>query len=280
MNLSISLAQMKIIQGDFRGNTSRGLDFIDRAARCGSDIIVFPELWTAGFDYSDCRSYAQENSQFLEILQKYSDRIGIAIGGSYLVEMNRKFYNQFVLLQPGLPRLTYEKIHLFHLMEEDAHLSPGEHVSVFPSRWGRLGLAVCYDLRFPEMFRLAREDGAVLMIMSAGWPLKRITHWKTLVKARAIENQCFFAAVNCVGGDESLPFGGGSMVIGPWGEEIAVGGEQEEALVSAALELDEVSSVRVQYPFFEDRLENYSLANNRLDGPADPPQAGRINPDR
>jgi predicted amidohydrolase len=269
MNLSINLAQMKIVQGDFRGNTSRALGFIERASHSGADIIVFPELWTAGFDYSDCRAYAQQNSQFLETIQTVSDRMGIAIGGSYLVEINQQYYNQFVLSQPGLPRLTYEKIHLFHLMEEDAHLSPGKHVSVFSSRWGRLGFAVCYDVRFPEMFRLAREDGAMLMIMAAGWPLKRIAHWKTLVKARAIENQCFFAAVNCVGGDDNLPFGGSSMVIGPWGEEIAAGDEQEEALVSAAFDLEEASGVRARYPFFEDRLRNYSLATNHQGDSAD-----------
>jgi predicted amidohydrolase len=262
MNLSISLAQMKTVHGDFRRNTSHAMSIITRASDRGSDMVVFPELWTAGFDYSDCHSYALANCHYLEKLQEIADSTGIAIGGSYLVEMHQKFFNQFVLLQPGLPRLTYEKNHLFHMMEEDAHLSPGEWVAVFSTRWGFLCLAVCYDLRFPEMFRIAREAGSDLMILSAGWPLKRIEHWNILLRARAIENQCFLAAANCVGGDEKLPFGGCSAVIDPWGKDIAAGGDQDEELVSAVIDLEEVSRVRAQYPFYKDRLERYALKPN------------------
>ncbi len=259
MKLTIALAQMKTVHGDFRRNTNQARSIITRASDSCADMVIFPELWTAGFDYRDCHSYALANRHYLEKLQEIADSIGIAIGGSYLVEMNQKFFNQFVLLQPGLPRLTYEKIHLFRLMEENAHLSPGAQVAVFPTRWGRLGLAICFDLRFPEIFRIARENGTDLMILAAGWPLKRIGHWNTLLRARAIENQCFVAAVNCVGGDEMLPFGGCSAVIDPWGEDIAAGGDQDEELVLATIDLDEVSSVRAQYPFFEDRLERYAL---------------------
>jgi omega-amidase len=258
MNLSISLAQLQVASGDFQLNTSRAMDFISRAVNSNSEIIIFPELWTAGFDYSDCHSYSQANFEFLKNLQRTVDEKGIAIGGSYLIEEDQKFFNQFILLQPGLPRLTYKKIHLFHLMEEDVHLSPGDRISIYPTRWGSLCLAVCYDLRFPEMFRLAREKGSDLVIMSAGWPKPRIDHWKTLIRARAIENQCFFAAVNCVGGDEKAPFGGQSAVIGPWGETIAEADGQEQNLIQAVIDLDEVSRVQEKYPFFEDRLEKYT----------------------
>ncbi|MHC1785043.1 MAG: nitrilase-related carbon-nitrogen hydrolase [Anaerolineaceae bacterium] len=258
MNLSIALAQLQVASGDFLRNTTRAMDFISRAVNHNSEIILFPELWTAGFDYSDCHSYSLANCEFLDDLQKTADDKGIAIGGSYLIEEDHKFFNQFILLQPGLPRLTYNKIHLFHLMEEDAHLSPGNRVSICPTHWGALSLAVCYDLRFPEMFRLAREKEAILMVMSAGWPNLRIEHWKTLVRARAIENQCFFAAVNCVGGDEKVPYGGCSAVVGPWGETIAEADGRQEELIHAVIDLDEVSRVREKYPFFDDRLVRYS----------------------
>jgi omega-amidase len=258
MNLSIALAQLQVATGDFQTNTSHAMEFIDRAVASKSDLIVFPELWTAGFDYSDLHSYAQLNANFLIDLQTRADDRGIAIGGSYLVEDEQKYYNQFVLIQPGLPALTYRKIHLFHLMDEDTFLSPGTQVSFFQTRWGPLSLSVCYDLRFPEIFRLSREKGANLLLMAAGWPLKRIEHWKVLLRARAIENQTFVAAVNCVDGNAKAPFGGASAIIGPWGDVLQEAGTQGEALLQANLDLDESAKVRKQYPFFDDRQTTYS----------------------
>jgi omega-amidase len=258
MNLSVALAQLQVTTGNFKANTSRAMEFIDRAVSAKADLIVFPELWTAGFDYSNLHFYAQLNTDYLADLQIMANDRGIAVGGSYIVEDEQKYYNQFVLIQPGLPPLTYRKIHLFHLMEEDTFLSPGSQVSFFQTRWGPVSLSVCYDLRFPEMYRLSREKGANLVLITAGWPLKRIEHWKVLLRARAIENQTFVAAVNCVDGDARAPFGGASAIIGPWGDVLQEAGTQGESLLLANLDLNESAKVRKQYPFFDDRQTTYS----------------------
>lgn len=259
MNLTLALAQLEVNTGDFSGNTSRARLHLDNAAASKADILIFPEMWTGGFDYSDCRAYSLSNYRYLEELQKFSDETKLAVGGSYLLEEDGKYYNQFVLVRAGETPLSYRKIHLFRLMEEDLHFSPGEKVSFFETRWGPISLAVCYDLRFPELFLRMREHGAGLVVMAAGWPAKRIEHWKTLLRARAIENQCFIAAVNCVGGDPAAPFGGASAIIGPWGETITEAGTLEEEFIHASIETDQVDIVREKFPFFKDRLPRYSI---------------------
>lgn len=258
MNLSISLAQMQVATGDFQKNSSRGLNLIQEAVSSKSDLILFPEMWTAGFDYTNCHDYAISNRSFLGKLQQISDEKQISIGGSYLTENENHFYNEFVLIQPKSALQSYRKVHLFHLMDEDTYLSPGEKVSVIQTRWGLTNLSVCYDLRFPDMFRLSREKGVTLILMAAGWPLKRIDHWKILLRARAIENQLFFAAVNCVGGDTKAPFGGASAVIGPWGETILEAKSDSEQLINGNIDLEEVDRIRKNYPFFQNRRNNYS----------------------
>lgn len=259
MNLSISLAQMQVVTGDFQKNTSRGFDLIQDAIGSKSDIILFPEMWTAGFDYSNCHEYSLSNRALLGQLQQFSDEKQISIGGSYLLESENHFYNEFVLIQPKSASHSYRKIHLFHLMEEDTYLTPGEKVSVIQTRWGSTNLSVCYDLRFPEMFRLSREKGVTLVLMVAGWPLKRIDHWKILLRARAIENQLFFAAVNCVGGDNKVPFGGASAIIDPWGETILEASSDSERLITGKIDLEEVVKIRNNYPFFQNRRSNYTI---------------------
>ena len=119
--------------------------------------------------------------------------------------------------------------------------------------WGAAGLAICYDLRFPELFRrYAVRDKAKLILICAEWPQARVNHWRALLQARAIENQCFVAATNSCGKTGGTVFGGNSMIIDPWGEIIAEAGA-DEALVTGEIDLSEVDRVRQTIPVFEDR---------------------------
>jgi predicted amidohydrolase len=144
-------------------------------------------------------------------------------------------------------------------MHEADFLAPGNKLVTIDLPWGRAGLAVCYDLRFPEMFRSYALEGAQLILLSAEWPKPRLEHWRTLLRARAIENQTFVVACNCVGEGGGNVFFGHSMVVDPWGEVIVEGQEHEEVLV-AKLDLTRVVEIRRQYPVFADRRAGlYSL---------------------
>jgi predicted amidohydrolase len=146
----------------------------------------------------------------------------------------------------------YRKLHLFRLMNEDQWLQPGSAPLALDLPWGNTGIAICYDLRFPELFRRYAVDGAKLIVLSAEWPLERIEHWRALLRARAIENQCYIVACNSAGETGETVFGGHSMIVDPWGKVVIEGGEAP-MLLTAEIELDLVDEVRKRIPVFDDR---------------------------
>ncbi|MCA9926139.1 MAG: carbon-nitrogen family hydrolase, partial [Anaerolineales bacterium] len=147
---------------------------------------------------------------------------------------------------------SYSKIHLFRLMDEDQFLAPGSGSTLVETPWGKVGLAICYDLRFPELFRLYALAGAKMVIIPAEWPYPRLMHWQTLLRARAIENQMFIVACNRVGRSKETDFFGHSCVIDPWGEVLVEGGE-ESGVETAVIDTDLVDEVRARIPVFADR---------------------------
>lgn len=152
----------------------------------------------------------------------------------------------------------YRKLHLFGLMKEDQYLAPGSAGLTVDLPWGRFGFAICYDLRFPEIFRrYATEEGANVIIIPAEWPLERIEHWRALLIARAIENQCYIIATNAAGKTEDTLFGGHSMVIDPWGKVVVEAGESPQ-LLTVDIDLQLVQEVRARIPVFKDmRVDIY-----------------------
>lgn len=253
MKAIISLAQMNIQLGRPWQNFEIAAAAVEEASRRGSDLALLPELWSTGYDLYNGRVHVPTNLEILDRLQGLSDSRRIMIGGSLLLEKDGGRYNTFVLLSPGAAPVIYRKIHLFRLMDEDKWLQPGGEPACAHLPWGATGLAVCYDLRFPELFRRYALDGAVLALIPAEWPLRRQEHWNILLRARAIENQMFVAAVNAVGrtGDET--FGGSSAVISPWGETLAQGDGETESLLTAEIDLGQVRKVRETIPVFQDR---------------------------
>jgi predicted amidohydrolase len=137
-------------------------------------------------------------------------------------------------------------------MEEDRWLQPGAAPLIMDLPWGTTGMAICYDLRFPELFRRYAVQGAKVIVMPAEWPIERVEHWRTLLQARAIENQCFMVATNSAGQTGNTTFGGHSMIVDPWGKIVVEVGETP-TLVTAEIEVDLVDSVRNRIPVFEDR---------------------------
>lgn len=255
MKILISMAQLHINFGDPSKNFERASQMIAQAARAHANCILFPELWTSGYDFENRFLHVQANLSILEKLADLAKTYQIAIGGSYLEAHGRKLlFNTHTWLIPGDPSsIKYRKIHLFRLMDEDKWLQPGSQLTCTDFQWGKTGLAVCYDLRFPEIFRKYALQGAQLVFIPAEWPATRISHWKTLLRARAIENQMFVIGVNCVGKIGNENFGGFSAIVSPWGETIAESNGQDEQLTTAEIDLDQVNEIRKKISVFEDR---------------------------
>lgn len=223
-------------------------------AQRGADLVVLPELWPqGGFAYDRWEEQAQPlDGPVVRALQDAARDVGAAVHMGSLVERDEagRLFNTSVLLgADGTVDATYRKVHLFGFGEGEPKLmTPGDG----PVVHGRLGLATCYDLRFPEMFRELLDQGAEVVLLPAAWPAKRVHHWRLLVQARAVEDQTYVVACNTAGAHSGVPMGGHSMVVDPWGEVLAEAGEAEQVL-TVDLDLELVRETRSSFPVLADR---------------------------
>ncbi len=264
--LTLALAQIDIILGDKPANLARAEPLIAQAADANVHLILFPELWTTGYDLPRASVLAEPlpHGPTARELRTWARNYGLWIGGSMLErDEHGRIYNAAWLFGPeGQAVGPYRKIHRFGPMAEDRWLDAGCEPGLFHLPWGQTGVAICYDLRFPELFRGYALAGARLILLPSQWPHPRLHHWRTLVPARAIENQCFVAAVNRVGKDRANTFCGHSMVVGPWGEVLVEAGESPELLITT-LNLSQVEEVRGRIPVLQDRREDcYHVARD------------------
>jgi len=257
MTLKLSLAQMNVKLGDPEANFTLARQWTAEAAQRGSELIVFPELWSSGYDLENWQKHASALGQgMFASLSDLAAEFKIGIAGSILEARNGKAYNTLTLFDAkGEQQAVYRKVHLFRLMQEEKWLAPGEESVLVETNWGKTGLAICYDLRFVELFRKYALAGAKAILIPAEWPARRTAHWQTLLRARAIENQMFIIAVNRVGESKGEIFGGRSAVIDPWGEAI-VEGDDSQSLLHAEIDMSLVDDVRKRIPIFEDRRED------------------------
>jgi len=252
--VTISLAQMNIAHGDPKKNTALMEKWTIEAARRGSHLIVFPELWSTGYALDRARDFAHQlNAGVFSQLSTVATQNKISIVGSVLEKRGLEVANSASFFAPnGRMMGIYRKIHLFKLMEEDKYLQPGSSPLQMDLPWGNTALAICYDLRFPELFRRYALEGAKMVIIPAEWPMERIEHWRVLLQARAIENQCYIVATNAAGQTGDTTFGGHSMIIDPWGK-IVIEASDEPILLTAEIETDRVNEIRSRIPVFDDR---------------------------
>ncbi len=262
-NLTISLAQMNIVLGEPKRNLAQVEKLTREAARRGSHVVVFPELWSTGYALDRASYFAQTlNTGIFSDLSTIATQNKISIVGSLMEKRGHAVANSASFFAPnGRMMGVYRKIHLFGLMEEDKYLQAGSSPLTMDLPWGKTGLAICYDLRFPELFRRYAVDGAEMIIVPAEWPLERIEHWRVLLQARAIENQCYIVACNASGETGDTVFGGNSMIVDPWGKIVVQGGE-DQMLLTASIETDLVQRVRDHIPVIDDRRpETYESIN-------------------
>ncbi len=256
--LTVSLAQMTVKAGNPRMNWEKFKEFTAEAVRRGSDLVIFPELWDNGYALEKARDNASPlgGGLFAEIAT-LSRTSNIHIIGSMLERRGVGAYNSAAIFSPRSGVLgVYRKIHLFGLMNESQFLNPGEAPLTVELPWGRTAVAICYDLRFPELLRrYAAVDGAHILALPSEWPHPRLNHWRTLVQARAIEDQFFVLACNCVGEHNGTTYCGHSMIVDPWGEIVCEAGETE-MILTAQIDTDLVGAVRTKMTVLEDRRPN------------------------
>ncbi len=252
--LKITLGQMQIAVGDVRKNMNTAEEMITEATAHGSHLIVLPELWSTGYALDQSRDLANQlNVGVFAQVATWATQHKISIVGSMLEKRGLEVTNSGTFFAPnGRLMGVYRKIHLFRLMEEDRWLQPGAAPLLMDLPWGSTGMAICYDLRFPELFRRYAVQGAKMIVMPSEWPIERIDHFRTLVQARAIENQCFMVVTNNAGPSGDKTFGGHSMIVDPWGKIVVEIGETP-MLVTAEIDMDYVDVVRNRIPVFEDR---------------------------
>lgn len=253
--LTLSLGQMHLHLGQPAQNFERVRAWTVEAARRGSALVLFPELWSTAYDLENWPQHAAPIGQgMFARLSELAIEQHIALASSILEVKDGRAYNTFVLYDAqGEQRAVYRKVHLVPMLDEPKWLAAGEALTLVDMDWGRTGLGICYDLRFPEMWRTYALHGARLMLLPAEWPSRRAVHWQTLLRARAIENQVFVAACNRVGETKGEVFAGKSVVLDPWGEAVIEGGAETEALLTAEIDLAKVDDVRQRIPVFKDR---------------------------
>lgn len=255
--LHISILQMDIRIGDPDANFTRLGQLLHEAvaSKVKPDIILFPEMWNTGYALDQIHELAdtygaRTKAYISEFARKHQVHI---LAGSIADKQGERVRNTiYVFNREGEMIADYSKIHLFRLMEEEKYLSSGDQLGKFELEGIPVGMMICYDIRFPELARKLALEGAQILFVPAEWPNPRLHHWRTLLMARAIENQMYVVSSNRVGTSGTTEFFGHSMIINPWGEVLAEGGENE-AIIEYTIDLSEVERVRRTIPIFEDR---------------------------
>ncbi|MFA5806443.1 MAG: nitrilase-related carbon-nitrogen hydrolase [Melioribacteraceae bacterium] len=216
------------------------------------DLLVLPEMTLTGFTMNSEKFAEELDGIGTQYFLNLSTRLKTNIFAGIIERDGKNIYNSLVHFDSlGLIRARYRKIHPFSYAKEDQFYSAGNETVITQIDKIKFGLSVCYDLRFPELYRLYAKQQVDVLIDIANWPIPRIDHWKSLLKARAIENQCFMIGVNRVGTDPFNTYNGCSAVFDPMGNEIVLVGN-EEKIIEAEIDLEKVGAARGKLPFLND----------------------------
>lgn len=250
-----AVLQFRIDMGAVEANAGRAFALLRQAAERGAALCVLPEMWSTGFAYDRLPALARTTPSILHDLRAFASEHRLVIAGSLPERVGNSVYNTlYVVNATGAVAGRYRKAHLFQPSGEHLHFRKGSNAEVAPTDLGPIGPHICYDLRFPELSRKYFLEGATLFCVSAQWPSVRKAHWELLNTARAVENQLFVAAANAVGRSGDFHFSGGSLIVSPWGERLASGGE-EEGLSVAVIDPSQVVEARRRIPCAQDRNE-------------------------
>ncbi|MDT3399735.1 carbon-nitrogen family hydrolase [Streptomyces sp. B1866] len=269
-----SLVQIRVDPDEpVESRRERAAAFVRQAGAAGADLVVLPELWTVGAFASESYAAGAEplTGPTAAALSLAAREAGVWLHGGSIVERapdagsaggpaaldgaaGDLLFNTSLLFAPtGELVRSYRKIHRFGFDRGEAALmAAGDEVVTARLPEAVVGLATCYDLRFPELFRLLADAGAELLVLPAGWPARRREHWRLLARARAVENQAYVLACGTAGTHAGVEQAGHSLVVDPWGEVLAEAGADEEVL-TVELDLARVATTRAEFPVLRDR---------------------------
>jgi len=255
MRLNLCFSQFRSAMEDPEKNLLRAEGMIKEASYRNSDIILFPEQSFTGWDPLSGRNVEDESGLTVSSLRKYAEEYSVGILGSYRRKTDTVPENTAVLIgDDGDVIASYSKIHLFTPGGEGEAFRAGINPVVADYKGVKAGIAICYDLRFPELFAYYKKCGAEIVFVPAAWPCRRIKHWHIFLHSRAVENQFFVAGVNTTGDNHIERYCGGSVLIDPYGETAADAGE-EEGLTFTSADTSAVSEAGEILPVFSDRKE-------------------------
>lgn len=266
MNIRLLIVQLEAVKGDIDKNISKVKKLLEDSCFSVADLIVLPELWTIGWDCTSFNTSAEKlqpsrTYKFLrELALQYNSNI---IGGSAVLRKNTEKDRNTCLVfnRTGELISTYDKFHLFSHrgQSEGSFLEEGNSPVIAKTDIGNIGLSICYDIRFPEMFRLYAFNDADIIINMAAWPKAFTDEYITLAKARAIENQIYFVS-SCLTGkiNETFDFSGNSCVIDYRGKIVSQLGE-EETVLCVDIDIDEMKQYRKQMPILNDTKPQYKM---------------------
>ncbi len=244
--------QFNVKPGDVDANLTYVRAAILRVAGQGANLAVLPEMWSSGFSYRNLNELALRTEGIVAELLDLSARHKMVIIGSMPEPNGDKVFNTVYVVDNGKIAGVYRKMHLFSLLGEHNAFSGGDSWLLADTSIGKIGIIICYDLRFPELSRRLALEGAEVICVPAQWPKPRQEHWRTLLRARAMENQLYVVACNACGLIGKLDFFGMSMIIDAKGYVLADAGEGEGEIY-ASLDMQVMNDWRAQIPCFNDR---------------------------
>ncbi|MFB6194894.1 MAG: nitrilase-related carbon-nitrogen hydrolase [Haloplanus sp.] len=269
--MKLALAQLDQTAGSVSKNLDRAATAVADAAARGADLVVLPELFTVGyfaFETYDRAAEGLDGPTFARLADLAADHGVGLLAGSHVEDLEASaaagvdvpadeglantcaFYDR-----SGIRRAVYRKHHLFgYESAETRLLTPGESLATVDFEGFTVGMSTCYDLRFPELYRRLADRGATLVCVPSAWPYPRVEHWRTLTRARAIENLCYVAAANGAAAFDDATLLGRSTVYDPWGTTLA-SADDDPTLVVADVDPGRVEAVREEFPALGDRRD-------------------------
>jgi len=215
-----------------------------------ADIIILPEMFTTGFCTLPEGVAEKYDSETLAWMKDTAKEKNCAIAGSVATEESGRYYNRFYFVYPTGDYTTYDKRHLFSFAGEDKRYTAGDKRVVVEYKGVRILLQICYDLRFPVFSRNTGDYDMAIYV--ASWPTPRVDAWKALLRARAIENQCYIAAVNRTGDDPNTSYIGGTFLLDYFGNPIISAEEGKECAVMGSIDLDKLNDFKQKFPALKD----------------------------
>lgn len=246
--MKITLLQRDIIWADPEANIRKNECLF--SVEGGSDLYIFPEMFSTGFCTKPEDTAEPAPSRTLTWMQSKAAQYHCALAGSIAVMEGGKYFNRFYFVSPDGSVAQYDKKHLFTFGGEHLRFTPGEERVVITYKGVRILLQICYDLRFPVWSRNRGDYDMIIYV--ASWPKPRTNAWKQLLRARAIENQCYVAGVNRCGSDPYCDYEGGTVVLDPYGDVMAACPDGVESQISAEINMAQLEEIRKKFPVLDD----------------------------